>query len=266
MEKGENTSSEVAIIDKQDVRVTVANNQLMQKVFASGDIQALLDFCVPIAGSGISPFQDAKQVAAVALWAHSKDVNLIDALANTFVFNGRVSLNSHMVRGLLLKAGITHRVLKNAKPVYSYSLKDRVFTAEEVESAPEQFKVFYSMEAIKAYLELETRDKTITPIIRSKEPVDIVTEVEFTRYFPGRKTPVTYRSSFSFTEAQAAGLTEKSNWKAYLKLCLMARAYVIGAREIADDIIFGMYNPDELGFEGIETITLDEDVEYLESK
>ena len=56
-------------------------------------------------------------------------------------------------------------------------------------------------------------------------------------------------SSFTMTEATAAGLTGKDNWKKYTSDMLFARALTRGARRYAPGIFGGapIYTPDEMG-------------------
>ena len=56
-------------------------------------------------------------------------------------------------------------------------------------------------------------------------------------------------SSFTMTEATAAGITNKPTWKAYASDMLFARALTRGARRFAPGIFGGspIYTPDELG-------------------
>lgn len=245
------------------VQGSYSNNNSLQIVTSSGKIEALLDYCKPIAESGISPFRDPGQVAAVALWSLDKDINLIDALSHAFILNGKIAIDSHLIRGLLQKAGVTHKYLKNYKKIYNYIFKDQVYEQEDIDSNPEMFKIFFNIDALKEWRTNNPDKKAITTVLRSAQPIDIVTEIEFTRIRNNKVT--THVSSFSIKDAEVAGLLTKTNWQNYPKLCLAARAYVIGAREIADDIIFGMYNPDELGFDGISKVEeVTEAIDYVE--
>jgi hypothetical protein len=58
-------------------------------------------------------------------------------------------------------------------------------------------------------------------------------------------------SSFSVTDARAAGLTSKDNWKHYQRAMLFSRALTEGARRFAPDVFFGLpiYAPEEVGYE-----------------
>lgn len=230
----------------------VSINSGLKQIIALADINKLLDYCKPIAESGISPYKDPKSVAAVALWSLDKNISLVDALANTFVLNGRVSLNSHMIRGLLQRAGVVHKVVKDYAPVYQYKLKDRIFTEEEIQENKDQFKIFFNINAIKAWIEANP-NSPITPVLRSETPIDIITIIKLKRRLPNGLISEII-SKFSMAEARQAGLLEKDNWVKYPRQCLFARTYVIGAREIASDIIFGSYTPEEMGYPDLDTI------------
>lgn len=59
-----------------------------------------------------------------------------------------------------------------------------------------------------------------------------------------------YRAEFTWEDAQAAGLQGKTNWKAYRKSMLVARATSIAVRDECADVMFGVvYTPEELGAE-----------------
>ena len=104
------------------------------------------------------------------------------------------------------------------------------------------------------------------PIIRiPAQPVDYVTEYTFTRYVKnlGGVTKQTAISHFSLTEAQAAGFFEKETYKKYARVMIGQRAYTLGARDIASDVIQGvMETSEQVLVEGDDYTLLNED--YLE--
>ncbi len=71
----ENTNSKGVAVYKE-------TNTMLDVIFRGGNIKALIEFCTPIAQSGISSFARPEQVAAVALWSKSKSIDLIDALSH----------------------------------------------------------------------------------------------------------------------------------------------------------------------------------------
>ena len=104
------------------------------------------------------------------------------------------------------------------------------------------------------------------PIIRvPAQPIDFVTEYEFTRYkiINGKERITTATSHFSYSEAQTAELITKDNYKKFARIMVSHRAFVLGARDIADDLLMGVMETNELKI--IENVDFDiKDVEYAE--
>jgi len=73
-------------------------------------------------------------------------------------------------------------------------------------------------------------------------------------------------ASFTFKEAQTAGLTNKDNWKKYTSDMLFARAISRGARRFAPGIFGGspVYTPDEMGMDTDEDGYIDAQVVTIE--
>lgn len=104
------------------------------------------------------------------------------------------------------------------------------------------------------------------PIIRiPAQPIDFVTEYTFTRYVKtlGGVVKQTAVSHFSLSEAQAAGFFEKDTYKKYARVMIGHRAFTLGARDIASDVIQGvMETSEQVLIEGQDYTLLNED--YLE--
>ena len=81
-----------------------------------------------------------------------------------------------------------------------------------------------------------------------KGVLSFVNETNFKRYIMinGKEHEITTTSHFSFTEAKTAGLFEKDNYKKYARIMIGVRAFTLGAREIADDVIMGVMETSEL--------------------
>ena len=101
------------------------------------------------------------------------------------------------------------------------------------------------------------------PIIRiPAQPIDFVTEYTITRYVKnlGGVTKQTAVSHFSLTEAQAAGFFEKETYKKYARVMIGHRAFTLGARDIASDVIQGvMETSEQCLVEGDDYTLLNED-------
>jgi len=94
----------------------------------------------------------------------------------------------------------------------------------------------------------------VSKVIKDAEPVlnssgaicDYVTTIRFYRYSNALKQVVEEDCSFTMKEAMAAELSNKDNWKKYMKSMLYARCYSMGGRRIAPDIMMGIYEVSEM--------------------
>jgi len=80
------------------------------------------------------------------------------------------------------------------------------------------------------------------PVIRIPAvPIDYVTEYKFTRYkvVCDKTIEVTAKSHFSYSEAISAGFFEKDTYKKYARIMIGHRAFTLGARDIASDVLMG---------------------------
>lgn len=104
------------------------------------------------------------------------------------------------------------------------------------------------------------------PVIRiPAQPIDFVTEYKFTRYkkIYDKLVVQTAVSHFSLTEAQAAGFFEKDTYKKYARVMIGHRAFTLGARDIASDVVLGiMETSEQYLVEGDDYTLVNED--YLE--
>lgn len=129
------------------------------------------------------------------------------ALNNIHVIEGRPTLGIHAVNALIKRAGIDWQTLEDYVPV----------TKKLVQGDKE-----------------------------TEQTVDYRTAIKFFRRgITGQIIEETV--TYTFRDAQTAGLTTKDNWKKYPKLMLWNRCFVIGARRVAPDAILGMYETSELG-------------------
>jgi hypothetical protein len=91
--------------------------------------------------------------------------------------------------------------------------------------------------------------------------------------------PSPTRLSFTFAEAQRAGLTNKDNWRKFPAAMLRARAITALARAVYPDLVMGIYDPDEVTVandasapvespresETVVTVVQDEDITEVQS-
>jgi hypothetical protein len=83
-------------------------------------------------------------------------------------------------------------------------------------------------------------DKVSIEKIEGEKAITMRTTIEFTR------DGVAELCSFTWRDAELAGLTTKDNWKRMPKEMLYARCLAKGANRIGQDLLLGLYMTDEL--------------------
>lgn len=85
-----------------------------------------------------------------------------------------------------------------------------------------------------------------TPVYRvPAKPVDYTTEYYFSRVLPNGEKVHTV-SHFSYSEAVTAGFFEKDTYQKYARIMIGHRAFMLGSRDIASDVIMGVCETTEL--------------------
>ena len=238
--------------------------------------------------SGVKSIQDG-----IAILARAQDLNLpfSTCVEHIHVINGKTGVDVHIVKSLLLRAGITWECTKDYVPQYQYTDGNTIYletqipqycvkcrTAKEAQEATKDDIVgIYPVQWFadlnnRVYNEFEISDKCVKainrahaqklaaegkfPVIRiPAQPIDYVTEYKFTRYFyhNGKERVMQSIGHFSYSEAQAAELLTKDTYKKYPRILVGHRAFAYGARDIGDDVLMGCMESGELKIvEGVE--------------
>ena len=94
----------------------------------------------------------------------------------------------------------------------------------------------------------------------ANKPIDYVCEYEFTRYRKifGKVIESKSIGKFTYTDALTAGLFDKDTYKKYPKVLISHRAFTLGARDIASDVLMGCMETTEL------KQTMGEDIEDVD--
>ena len=250
------------------------------------------------AKSGITSVQDG---LAVLMRANDLQLPFSSCLEHIHVINGKTGVDIHIIKSLLSRAGVTWECTKDYTPQYQYTDGNTIYietqlpqycvkcrTAKEAEEFTKTDKnervgvypvKWYKDLAGRIYNEFAISDKCTVaineqqaqkikadggfPIIRiPAQPVDFVTEYNFTRYIKTIKGIVkqTAISHFSFTEAKTAGFFDKDTYIKYARVMIGHRAFTLGARDIASDIIQGvMETSEQVLVEGDDYTLLNED-------
>ena len=243
--------------------------------------------------SGLKSVQDG-----LAIMMRAKDLNLpfSTCIEHIHVINGKTGVDVHIVKALLLRAGIVWNCTKDYVPQYQYTdgstiyletqLPDYVVKCRNAKEAEKKtnddvvgvypLRYYVDLKGNK-YTEFEISAKCVKcinklqaikvaqegqfPVLRIQaQPIDFVTEYTLHRFknINGKVVEMTSKGHFSFSEANAAGLFEKDTYKKYPRILIGHRAFMYAARDIASDYLMGVMSDDEI-MEVIGNTNLDSD-------
>ena len=289
--------TETDIISHSGVNAGLSHFNLFdEKQLASAEL-----FLKKIIGSKKSGFKTIEDGLSVLMRAQDLRLPFSTCLEHIHVINDKTGVDIHIVKALLLRAGVTWECTKDYAPQYQYTDGNSVYletqipsycvkcrTAKEAADRTNDETVgIYPVKWYKdlngnVYNEFEINSKCVIalnqvhannllkegkfPVIRiANQPVDFVTEYKFTRYIPvnGKEREVTAVSHFSFNEANTAELFKKETYIKYARILIGHRAFTLGARDIAADVLMGVMEAGELKI--VEDIDLSpQDVEVVE--
>lgn len=264
--------------NEQGAGLTVVN-LLDEKQLASAEL--FLKKFMSSEKGGIKSIADG-----LSILARAQDLQLpfTTCIEHIHVINGKTGIDVHIVKSLLSRAGIVWKCTKDYVPQYQYTDGNTIYletqlpqycvkcrTPKEAVEATKDETVgvypvhWYADLKRNMYNEFEISDKCVKavnrqhalkiasegkfPVLRiPAQPIDFVTEYEFTRRYMinGKEVITTATSHFSFTEAQTAKLFEKDTYVKYARIMIGHRAFVLGARDIANDILMGCMETTEL--------------------
>ena len=228
-----------------------------------------------------------KSVAdGLSILARAQDLQLpfTTCIEHIHVINGKTGIDVHIIKSLLSRAGVVWKCTKDYTPQYQYTDGNTIYletqlpdycvkcrTAKEATEATKDDSVgvypvqwFTDLKG-NVYNEFQISEKCVKainkahaiklagegkfPVIRiPAQPIDFVTEYEFTRYrmINSKERVQTTISHYSYSEAQTAELFTKDTYKKYARIMIAHRAFVLGARDIADDLLMGCMETTEL--------------------
>lgn len=222
----------------------------------------------------------------LSILARAQDLQLpfTTCIEHIHVINGKTGIDIHIIKSLLSRAGIVWKCTKDYVPQYQYTDGNTIYLETQLPQycvkcrTPKEAIEVTKDEAVgvypvhwyadlkgNIYNEFEVSDKCVKAINRQHalkiasegkfpvlripaQPIDFVTEYEFTRrnMINDKEVITTAISHFSFSEAQTAELFKKDTYVKYARIMIGHRAFVIGARDIASDILMGCMETTEL--------------------
>lgn len=186
----------------------VLTNQEVNNFTNFSSMEELLAFSTQIAKSGLSPLKKGEDVMSAILMGKELGLGTMTAITNIYSVSGKASLGVHVINALLLKAGVTYKILEDYRPIYG--------------------------------TKQGTQEKVLADYRTTIEFFRLVKRAD------GNWKEMSIISTYSYNDAKNAGLTDKDNWKNHPKTMTRNRAIAIGGRMIAGDILLGCYETSEL--------------------
>lgn len=263
--KAEMIPPKTAVVKKADI----TSSQLLATNFEALTIAGQLEIFkalsldestgITSAAAGVIKFQRAKELGIP--WAN--------AVTHMHMIKGKVGIDINIAQAIVSRpsSGIKVEVIRDYEPVFDYI--DSNGTIYQVDYLPENHVIVtkFSNNPDSTILEVAIKPTFIPvasingvaqkPILKYL-PVDFVTELKFTRLKKAINEEwytETTIGKFSWQDAITAKLPftsgtniidPNSNWSKRPKFMIYKSAYWDGAKKIANDLLLGAYDPDDL--------------------
>ena len=255
-------------------------NLLNDKQLASAEV-----FLKKIVATEKGGIKNVNEGLAILMRAQDLQLPFSSCIEHIHVVSGKTVADIHIIKSLLSRAGVTWECTKNYTPQYQYTDGNTIYIETQLpdycvkcqnadkavklseESNGDKIGVYpvkwYTDLSGKKYNEFQISDKCkvalnpthaqklkaegIFPVRIPAVPVDYVTEYKFTRIreVKGKLLEQTSIGHFSYTEAVTAEFFVKDTYKKYARIMIGHRAFTLGARDIASDILMGVMEETE---------------------
>lgn len=281
--KTEQVNSSTAITTKEN-EVNAQRSLSSLNLFDTKQLEqakALIEIMMRSEKGGIKSVNDG-----IAILLRAQDLNLpfSTCIEHIHVINGKTGIDIHIIKSLLLKAGITWNCVKDYVPLYEYTDSINVYIEDKLpdycikcksskEAADKTSKdnddgnvyvypvryfsdfngnIYKDYQLTSAFA-IATNKQHAAEIAKNgkcpvyripSQPVDYITEYELIRHTI--HGVMKSKGHFSYSEALSADLFGKDTYKKYARIMIGNRAFVYGARDIAADLLMGCMETSEL--------------------
>ena len=263
---------------------TINQNSLSRiNLFDEKQLIAAENFITKVMKSEKGGIKSVNDGLAILMRAQDLDLPFSTCLEHIHVINGKTGVDIHVIKALLLKAGVTWECINDYTPLYEFTDSINVYvdgefpdyvvrckSAEEARIKSEKDEEHVYVYPVKFYQDFKgniyrdyqlnktkfgiavnkeqmaaiTKENKI-PVIRiPAQPVNYIAKYEFRRII--NNNYITAIGKFTFREAQQAEMFEKDTYKKYPSIMIKHRAFTLGARDIASDVLFGVMETKEL--------------------
>ena len=263
---------------------TINQNSLSRiNLFDEKQLIAAENFITKVMKSEKGGIKSVNDGLAILMRAQDLDLPFSTCLEHIHVINGKTGVDIHVIKALLLKAGVTWECINDYTPLYEFTDSINVYvdgefpdyvvrckSAEEARIKSEKDEEHVYVYPVKFYQDFKGniyRDYQLNktkfgiavnkeqmtaiakenkiPVIRiPAQPVNYIAKYEFRRII--NNNYITAIGKFTFREAQQAEMFEKDTYKKYPSVMIKHRAFTLGARDIASDVLFGVMETKEL--------------------
>lgn len=254
-------------------------------LFDEKQLVAVENFLTKIIRSDKSGIKSVNDGLAILLRAKDLGLPFSTCIEHIHVINGKTGVDIHILKALLLKAGVTWKIIKDYTPLYEYTDSINVYEEDKLpeyaikckskKEADEKIAKDDSDDHIYVYPVKFYRDvqgniyrdyqldslrfgiavnkQQIMELSKANKiavyripAIPIDYVTEYEIYRTINGKEVTARGRFTKLEAQAADLFTKDTYNKYARILISHRAFTYAAREIASDIIMGVMETTEL--------------------
>jgi hypothetical protein len=209
--------------------------------------------------SKLSPLKNANDVILAIITGNQYNLPFMASIANIYPINGRPSMGTHIIRGLILRNKIMFTKIYDYEPMFEYAKAKKV--EDKLVVVTRTIKVNNVDKQVPVILgTFTTKDAPQELHIKGDVSIDRITKYQFKRkvkQIDGSYEDLVIYAEYKISDARTAGFLDKDNWINHPARMLDARAFNIGAREIADDILLGMMSISELADEYNTPYTID---------
>ena len=284
MDDNKEQSKEVNLIQHKETTTCVELKKDFSFYFTDAELIAAESFLKRLMSTPKGGISNVNEGIAIMMRAKDLQLPFSSCIEHIHVISGNTGIDIHVIRTLLLRAGIVWEHTKDNIPLYEYTdgsniYKEEMLPAyaiicrnqEEAEKKTNDNQV--GVYPLRYYIDLkgqvfnqfQINDKFSIalhqpqaiklaqegkyPVIRiPQQPYDIISEYKFERWqkVNGREIHRTCIGKYSKNDAILAKLIDKDNWQKQFSNMLNIRAFTLGAREIGDDVLLGCYEINEL--------------------
>lgn len=271
------------VVSKPDVKLNEFPSFNSINLFDEKQLAAAENFLTKVMRSEKGGIKSVNDGLAVLMRAQDLNLPFSTCLEHIHVINGKTGVDIHIVKALLLRAGVTWECIDDYTPLYEFTdsinvyvdgdLPDYVVKCKSAKDAEEKStndpdKVYiYPVKFYKDFKGNIYRDYQVNPkafgiavnmqqvasiskenkipIVRiPSQPVNYMTRYKLKRIV--NNTLVESIGKFTYRDAEQAGMFEKDTYKKYPKVLIGHRAFTLAARDIASDVLFGVMETKEL--------------------